>query len=195
MLKKVIAAALLCGASANMALADEAVIRAAAEEFAKTEISKWAAEPELIAAITQANTARAALTQSQIDELDQKWRAEEGAEIHPTIDDIMKNPASAKLASFCDAQNSLVTEMILMDNKGLNVALCDPTSDYWQGDEAKWRKTFPVGPGAVFVDELEQDDSTRKFQLQTSVTVVDPVSGQAIGALTVGLDADALTAR
>jgi hypothetical protein len=40
---------------------------------------------------------------------------------------------------------------------------------------------------------VEQDESTQKFEVQTSMTVVDPATGKAIGAITVGLDADKLT--
>jgi hypothetical protein len=70
--------------------------------------------------------------------------------------------------------------------------MCDPTSDFWQGDEAKWQKSFSAGPDAIFVDDVEQDESTQKFEVQTSMTVVDPATGKAIGAITVGLDADKL---
>jgi hypothetical protein len=79
-----------------------------------------------------------------------------------------------------------------MDNKGLNVGQSDVTSDYWQGDEAKWQKTYSVGPAAVFVDKIEQDESTQKFQTQVSISVVDPAGGAVIGAVTVGLDVEML---
>jgi hypothetical protein len=42
------------------------------------------------------------------------------------------------------------------------------------------------------VDDVEQDSSTQKFQVQASMTVVDPASGQPIGVVTVGLDAEGL---
>src|SRR3546814_10661759 len=79
-----------------------------------------------------------------------------------------------------------------MDDKGLNVGQSDVTSDYWQGDEAKWQKTYSVGPNAIFVDKVDQDESTQKFQTQVSMSVVDPASGKAIGAVTVGLDVEML---
>jgi hypothetical protein len=46
----------------------------------------------------------------------------------------------------------------------------------------------------VFVDDVEQDSSTQKFQVQSSMTVVD-ASGQPIGVVTVGLDAEGLMAQ
>jgi hypothetical protein len=60
-----------------------------------------------------------------------------------------------------------------------------------QGDEAKWQKSYGAGPGAVFVDEIEFDDSSQAFQSQVSVTIVDG-SGAAIGAITIGVNVEEL---
>jgi hypothetical protein len=176
------------------AQADDAEIKAKALAFSETEIKKWAADPDIVAAIAAANAERAAYDQAKIDALDQQWKSEVGAAAHPLIDATAANPASAKLKAICEGQGGLVTEAFVMDAKGMNVGMCDATSDYWQGDEAKWQKTFSAGPNAVFVDDVEQDESTQKFQVQTSITVVD-ASGKAIGAMTVGLDAESLMAK
>jgi hypothetical protein len=182
-------------ASATTAIADDAEIQAKAQSFAQSEITKWAADPAIVAAINAANSERSGYDQAKIDALDKQWKDEVGAAAHPLIDSIAASPASAKLKSICEQQGGLVTEAFVMDAKGLNVGMCDPSSDFWQGDEAKWQKTFSVGPGAIFVDKVEQDESTQKFQVQSSVTVVDPATGKAIGAMTVGLDADTLMSQ
>ena len=78
-----------------------------------------------------------------------------------------------------------------MDNKGLNVGQSDMTSDYMQGDEAKWQKTFSQGAGVMFIDEVEFDESSKAFQSQASVTIVDE-SGKPIGAITVGVNVEKL---
>ena len=79
-----------------------------------------------------------------------------------------------------------------MDDKGLNVGQSDVTSDYWQGDEAKWQKSFSAGPGAIFVDKVEKDESTQTFQTQISIAIVDPSSNKVVGAVTVGVDVEQL---
>ena len=195
MLRTLLLAAAATVALAGAATADDAEIKAKAQSFAETEMKKWAADPDIVAAINAANTERAGYDQAKIDELDKQWRAEVGAASHPLIDATAANPSSAKLKAICEGQGGLVTEAFVMDDKGLNVGMCDATSDYWQGDEAKWQKTYSVGPGAVFVDDVEQDESTQQFQVQTSITVVDPATGKAIGAMTVGLDAEGLMAQ
>ena len=74
--------------------------------------------------------------------------------------------------------------------RGLNVAASAVTSDYWQGDEAKWQETFLAGPGASHVSEIEEDESTQTFQVQVSLPVVD--GGSPIGAITLGVDIERL---
>ena len=85
-----------------------------------------------------------------------------------------------------------MTEIFVMDNKGLNVGQSDITSDFWQGDEAKWQKTFQAAPKTMFVDEVEMDDSTQRFQTQISIAITDPDTGENIGAVTIGVDAEGL---
>lgn len=186
------AAAALCAAISTVALADDAEIKAKAKDYTEAQIAKWVADADVVAALNAANAASASYDQAKIDSLDKQWRAEVGAASHPLIDQVMASPASAKARSWCQGAGGVVTEVILMDDKGLNVGGCDVSSDYWQGDEPKYQNTFPKGANTVFVDEVEQDSSTQKFQVQSSMTVVDPASGQPIGVVTVGLDAEGL---
>ena len=90
----------------------------------------------------------------------------------------------------------LYSEIFVMDNKGLNAGQSDKTSDYWQGDEAKFQKTFEKGKDALFIDTIEYDESSGKFQVQINLTINDLTSGTPAGALTVGVDLEkALTSE
>jgi len=146
----------------------------------------------VIEAIKAQNVAHASLTQADVDKLDKQWRAETKAADKPMIKKVMGNPLSAYLAKVKDAGKGLYTEIFVMDDKGLNVGQSDITSDYWQGDEAKWQKTYSVGPAAIFVDKIEKDESTQMLQSQVSFTIVDPASKKVIGAVTVGINVDEL---
>lgn len=124
-------------------------------------------------------------TLDQIKAMDQKWRA------HPGIADYMQ----ALMDSECGRHLRKIqesapyyAEIFVMDNQGANVSMTDKTSDYWQGDEAKFKKSFKNGQGAIFVDEVEFDDSTQAYLVQVSVPVKD--GGAAIGAITFGIDID-----
>jgi hypothetical protein len=165
---------------------------APAMDFAKANISQWAANSHLIKAIQAQNVRHSVLTQSQIESLDRQWRAEVGADHRPLIEELLGRPVSIFLASIKKQHHGTVMEVFVMDNRGLNVAQSDVTSDYWQGDEAKFKKTYPAGPDAVFVDDVEMDESTQTFQSQVSMSIKDPATNAVIGAITVGLNVDAL---
>lgn len=66
------------------------------------------------------------------------------------------------------------------------------TSDYWQGNEAKWQKTFLADQDAVQVSEVTFDESAKKYQSQVSLPITDPATGEMIGAATVGVYVNAL---
>jgi len=157
--------------------------------YAETEVAAWVQDPVLIDAILAANSAHAALTPEGVQALDLAWRAEIGAAQRPTITPVLENPASDFLRAQVQAATGTITEVFVMDALGLNVAASGITSDFWQGDEEKFSATFPSGPGALHLGPVELDESTQVYQAQVSVTVTDPASGQAIGAITVALNA------
>lgn len=177
--------------ASTMAVADPE-IEAAAQVFAEQSVSSWLGDPVIINAIRVQNTEHADLQQTQIDSLDQQWRAESEDAAGPLIDKITGNELSMFLKDVKDSEQGLVTEIFIMDNKGLNVGQSDITSDFWQGDEAKWQKTFQAAPKAMFVDDVEMDDSTQRFQTQINIAITDPETGKNIGAVTIGVDAEGL---
>jgi hypothetical protein len=107
------------------------------------------------------------------------------------ISEVLGNDLSKFLQEKQAGSNGVISEIFVMDAKGLNVGQSDTTSDYWQGDEAKFQKSFGAGKEAIFVDEVEKDESTQALQSQASVTISDE-SGAPIGAVTVGINMDAL---
>jgi len=163
-----------------------------ATAFAKSTIAKWVSDPMVIKAIKAQNAKNASMSQDQIIKADKKWRKEVDASSKPMISAIIKNSVSKYLVKKKNAAKGTITEVFIMDNKGLNVGQSDVTSDYWQGDEAKWKKTYLVGPSAIFVDDVEQDESTQQMQSQVSMSIKDPKTNAVIGAITVGINVDEL---
>lgn len=185
---KVFSAALLL--SAVPLLAAAGTIEDNMKSYVESEIRAKLADPALVAAVTSANAANAALSPNDITTLDGQWRAEVGKD-SDLIKGVANNPTSAILRDLVTSSGGKVTEVILMDAKGLNVAVSDVTSDYWQGDEDKYTQTYAVGPTAVHVSAVEFDESSQSYQAQVSFTITDPATGAAIGAATIGLNAEA----
>lgn len=174
------------------AAAQEDGYEAAIRLFAENIVRQWVADPRIIAAIREQNAHNRYITRRAIDTLDEQWRRELTSTSHPLIDTVLSKPASRLLMADEKATGGLVTEIILMDDHGLNVAQSDVTTDYWQGDEAKWQKSFGAGANALFIGKPERDESTQSFQSQLSMTISDPDTGKAIGAITVGISIDKL---
>lgn len=161
-------------------------------DFAKQTVAEWVKNPAIISAIKAQNAKNAGLSEAEIIALDKKWRAETKASSKPLIDGVLANDVSKALKGYKSKNGDVVTEVFVMDNKGLNVGQSDVTSDYWQGDEAKWKKSYKVGPDAIFVDDVEKDESTQTLQSQVSMAIKDPATGEVIGAITVGVNVDSL---
>ncbi len=160
-------------------------------QFANSTVKAWITNPTVIRAIKAQNTRHTNLSRREIIRLDKRWRAETDSASRPLIDKVLANALSKFLVRAKFRTQDLVTEVFVMDNKGLNVGQSDVTSDYWQGDEAKWKKTFLVGPNTMFIDEVEKDESSQTFQSQLSMSIVDPDTGEVIGAITVGMNVSA----
>ncbi len=180
-------AALLLGSSA---LADE--FTPAFRSYLESELSGWVNAPEIVAAIKAQNEAHKGLTQVQIDDLDKEWRSHLGDPDNALIATVVHSPLAASLRARIKASMGALTEVFVMDEHGLNVAASDVTSDMWQGDEAKFQQTFGRGGDSIHISDVALDASTQKYQGQISVTIVDPHTGDPIGAITIGVDAERL---
>lgn len=189
MMKHILAATL--SLVAGSAVADE--FQDAMKGYFATQISGWMNDPVLVSAIMAQNAMTAGYSQAEIDTLDRTWRGFVGIDDAPIIAPVLNNAAADFLRQAAAASGGIITEAFIMDARGLNVAVSSPTSDYWQGDEEKFTKTFPLGSGAVHYGEPELDASTQEIQGQISVTVTDPATGQPVGALTVGVSLTELT--
>ncbi len=176
--------------AASLSQADE--FGPALEAYLADVVSGYTSDSVLVEAIRQQNQVTGGYDNARILELDQAWRAEVGASSTPTISPVMENAASDYLRDVVENAGGTITEIFIMDAQGLNVAASSVTSDYWQGDEDKFSMTYLNGAGSSHIGEVEFDDSTQSFQSQISVAIVDPTSQQPVGAMTVGINAEAL---
>ena len=137
-----------------------------------------AADPELAKAIQAKN--QAGESDADVLKKDKEWQANPR---YPLRQELTSNACAARLKKLL-AGEPIVVEAFLMDNKGALVCATRETSDYWQGDEAKWQSTYADGK-PVFIDQPALDISTNSFGVQLSVIVKD--GGKTAGALTLTL--------
>lgn len=141
--------------------------------------------PEIIKAVRRQSAK--AIPMSEILALDREWQSAKG--ITRKMRQVLTNDCSLILRQLSE-RSDLLGEILVMDNQGALVCSSGLTSDYYQGDEDKWRKVFPAKATSTHVSEPRFDTSIDGFALQLSTKIMD--QGQAIGVITVGLALDPL---
>jgi hypothetical protein len=108
-------------------------------------------------------------------------------------DDLIKAARGSDTSKFLQKQldsaqpKGAVTEIFVMDGWGWNVGQTGGTSDYYQGDEGKWQKTFASGdPKEVEVLPIVEEDGIRYAHVSLPIKDGD----KNIGAVTIGVDVD-----
>ena len=161
----------------------DAKFNAAAQTIAR----KFQQDEVIINAVLEQNQNSKYLDMAAIGALNAQWIAELATPKRNLINKLQNNDLSIYLHNLKQQSAGEILEMIVMDNKGLNVGQSGVTSDYWQGDEDKWLKPFVEAAGHVFVDEIRWDESVQNYEVQVSFTLFDPATQTQIGAMTVGL--------
>ena len=160
--------------------------------YVEANVRAWIEDPLIVETLKDSNARCAHYTVDDLLRLDTAWRSQILLEERPLVQSVTDNPLSSVLRRWQASSDGVITEIIVMDAKGLSVGESEVSSDYWQGDEPKWRNTYLAGSDALFVDAPEKDESTQLLQSQASLAVFDPKTGQPIGAITVGINLDAL---
>lgn len=189
-MKHIFTSLLVCLTTANPLHADP--MQQAMQSVLEDNIMNWANDPLIISAVQAQNVETAAYDAAKIDELDRLWRGFIGNTDAEIITAVLQNATADFLRMQVAQSNGAITEVFIMDARGLNVAASQATSDLWQGDEAKFQDTFLIGPTAVHYSDIELDDSTQTVQGQVSMTLVDQDTGAPVGAITVGINITAL---
>lgn len=152
-------------------------------DFAKSNLVKWGTDPIIVKAVKEENAKGKTL--DKIKEIDKKWIAT------PGIDEFMKSLLENECGKYLRQLQKTApfyAEIFVMDNQGANVCMSDKTSDYWQGDEDKFIKSYNDGKGDIHISDVIFDKSSQTYLVQVSIPVKD--GNKVIGAITIGIDVD-----
>lgn len=162
------------------------VIDAKAKAFATGPLLALISDAALVAEVKAQNAKRATL--DEIKAIDAAWSAAEDE--LPIQREKLNNAAAAAIKAMVAGHGAL-REVFAMDNQGANVGQNALTSDYWQGDEDKWTKSFAAGAGGADVGKAKFDKSANATLQQISLPLID-ADGSVVGAITFGIAIDAL---
>jgi len=143
-------------------------------------------QPALVKAVEEQNSKK--MTLADIQAVDKKWIAAE--EEMPLQKELLNNACAKELVKLSEKLKA-VKEAFVTDNQGANVCMNNLTSDYWQGDEPKWQKSFKEGKGGVDAGKVNFDKSANASLQQISLPILGK-GGKVIGAITIGLAVDQL---
>ncbi|PPI84422.1 hypothetical protein KEHDKFFH_09080 [Marinobacter maroccanus] len=175
----------------HLALSDEEehLIRMLSERLI-SNISSILDIPQIIASGPRQESFTDVMTQ------DSMWQALAPSGSTQLADQILDLAGSRTLHDWKVAQDGVVTEAMIMNNMGTLAAMSRLTTDYWQGDEAKFQKVLDAtrqglrGIDALYISPIRYDASTSRFQVTVSAPVSPISDGVPLGVLMLGLDAE-----
>jgi hypothetical protein len=163
-----------------------------ARQLVRGEFNLWLRNPLIIESLRSQNRTTGGYTEQQIKVLESIWQDEFNSDQYDLIAELLDRPVSRYLKRVKLSALGAYHEIHLMDGVGLLAGASDVNEDYWQGDEAKWQKTYQGERGALHIGNLKFDSSALAWEIQISLPVVDPETQELLGAITIGLDPSAL---
>lgn len=123
-----------------------------------------------------------------IQKIDKQWM--EAEDELPIQAEKMNNACAQEIKRIAKGL-PILGETFVMDNLGANVGQNALTSDYWQGDEPKWKNSYKEGKGGIDVGKRQLDKSTNVVDQKVSLPIVNE-QGQVIGAVCFGIKVEML---
>ena len=170
----------------------DAMSQAQLQEVIKDKIAgveKMSSHSLIVKAVKEQNAKN--ITMAEINKRDSEWKGSK--DLTPFKISLQKTPVGYYLKRKVELNKAIYSEAFLTDNQGANVTAFPATSDYWQGDEDKWSKSFNSGDGKIYIGEVELDESSGSYATQISAPVKS--GGVTIGVLVVGIKLSYIEAR
>lgn len=134
--------------------------------------------PLVIEASISAGQEAPELTDLPLEEVEERFASSKLLQPNQALNDY--------LASVAETAN--IAEILLTDQRGLNVAYSHPTPDFVQSDEQWWRK---AKSGGTWISSPVFDESANVMGLEFSQAIEDPETGDFLGVVRALVAADA----
>ena len=141
-------------------------------------IKELVKDPAIIDEVKKTNEAHRAILPSDIANLDALWVNSPAAD--PIFKPFLTNQAALKLIDFQEL-NLGFSEIFITDMRGLNIAVTNETTDYYQADEDWWVKSYNNGQGKESHGPIEFDQSAQIEGISLYVPIKDPQTQKTIG--------------
>ena len=160
------------------------------EKFINGELKKISYEDIIINSVRRQNDKNYNLSDKDLKALQRRWISQKNKKKQPLIDEQMGNIVSRYLKKIQEDSNEKYTQIIVIDNKGLNVGQSIVTENYLQSGQDIWKKTFGNTSYKDYISDLYYNDTTGLFQVDVSFIITS--DDQPIGVLYAGIDIELL---
>lgn len=144
------------------------------------KIIKWSEDEILINAVREQN--KSGMTMEQIQKIDQEWI--QGAIADEFVQGLLTNACAVRLKEL-EKTIGAAMEAFVMDSLGALACATRKTSDYYQGDEAKWKDAFQAEYGSIVTGKRQYDESSKATLVHVSTPIA--YKGKNIGVIAVGI--------
>lgn len=160
------------------------------KELLTRKIERWKRQPKLEPLLKERNLKSRRLSEQEIAERDKKWAEAFVRNDFSYSIELVDQELSAHLREIKKQSQDMITEIIVTDARGLNAAISDMTSDYWQGDEDKFTNVFSKPANTMHFGDINYDESTKRFQLHLSVPLYTETKFEPLGVMVFGVDVE-----
>lgn len=140
--------------------------------------------------LVKQNDISAGYTESSLKIMDNSWHSEIRKVNQPLISQVMGSDLSQFLQKKKDDSSGVITDLRIIDAKGLNIAQTVISEDYWNEGKPRWDNTFKVKTYATYISDVYYSDETNKFQVEISFMIIS--EDQPVGVIAAGIDVEQL---
>jgi hypothetical protein len=154
--------------------------------FTKTTLLPLCTNKVFVQEVASQNARQIPLT--DIQKIDKEWNDAEDE--LPIQAEKLSNACALEIKKIAKTL-PVLGETFVMDNQGANVGQNALTSDYWQGDEPKWKESYKQAKGGIDIGKRQFDKSTNIVDQKVSLPIINE-QGQVIGAVCFGVKIELL---
>ena len=151
------------------------------ETFVDEHVLQWCVNPWVVTELERRNAEHSALSESDISRLETKWRSQFSADRQPLVDEITNRTLSRYLRALKRSYEGAIDHIVVVDEKGLQIAASDAVRHFWHGDLAKTIEATRIDKDVAL--RIDEKDNV----VMISIPVIDPETESVLGAMTLGL--------
>jgi len=166
-------------------------LKAKIVKYLNVDAQAWLNNKVVIDEVKVQNAANISISEEEMKKLDHQWKEEVKTNKHDLVTKTLNKDASKFLKNVVAESKGLISEIFIMDAKGLDVAKSGITSSMYRGDKPKFKTPFEGAQGTTFIGDIDFDESAQQYLVQGAIAITDE-NKRNVGVVVVGFNAEKL---